>query len=110
MTTTSALITGLVMQCFLIGLFSSGAAGQTVFVCKGRYAPAFHCSRACEGLRACRDDIVRVSAAQARALGRAQCSLCRRICESDKRAEPDTCGKQNDRASIPPSPHPTRPR
>lgn len=59
-------------------LFMQPALTQSdgVYLCTGPQSKRYHCRSTCRGLNNCSEDIVRVSLAKARSMGRTQCGIC----------------------------------
>jgi len=49
---------------------------NTVYICTGQYAKAYHKSRNCRGLGNCRGDIKQVSIEEAKRMERTPCGYC----------------------------------
>ncbi|MBQ6277900.1 MAG: hypothetical protein IJK62_14485 [Bacteroidales bacterium] len=50
--------------------------GNTVYICTGQYAKAYHRNRNCSGLGNCRAEIKQVSLEDAKRKGRTPCGKC----------------------------------
>lgn len=51
-------------------------ATQTVYICDSKGSVAYHNSKTCRGLQACKHEIKTVTEAEATQLGRRRCQIC----------------------------------
>ena len=62
----------------LVTLLSCHSATKTdsVYVCTGRYAHAYHSSADCRGILACKAEIQTIKLSEAQSAGRTPCHYC----------------------------------
>lgn len=48
----------------------------TVYICTGPQSKKYHATKDCRGLNKCSDDIIPVSLAKAKNMGRGPCGIC----------------------------------
>ena len=61
---------------FLISALSCGSKSDSVYICTGPYAKAYHNDSECRGILACKADIETVSINKAEDMERTPCSYC----------------------------------
>lgn len=67
--------------CMIFGTISTGSvsgnsANSVVYICTGPKAEVYHKIARCRGLEHCSDDVVSVSLAKAKEMGRRACKIC----------------------------------
>lgn len=60
----------------LLAFFTSENATQTVYVCTGPTAYAYHKTPKCKGLKRCSGEIIQISVEKAKADKRKACKIC----------------------------------
>ena len=48
----------------------------TVYICMGPQSKKYHATKDCHGLNKCSEDIISVSLAKAKSMGRGPCGIC----------------------------------
>lgn len=72
----------LLLLLFLILTPNEGEVGDvcssdvTVYICTGPQSKKYHATKDCRGLNKCSEDIISVSLAKAKSMGRGPCGIC----------------------------------
>ena len=60
----------------LLSSFSLESSPSTVYICTGPKAKVYHSSSTCRGMNRCSGEVVGVSLAKAKKMGRRECKIC----------------------------------
>ena len=60
----------------LLSSFTLDNSSSSVYICNGPKAKVYHSINNCRGLNRCSGDIVSVSLAKAKKMGRRECKIC----------------------------------
>jgi len=60
----------------LLSSFSLESSPYTVYICTGPKAKVYHSVSTCRGLNRCSGEVVGVSLAKAKKMGRRECKIC----------------------------------